>query len=255
MLGVIGDVHGCVRTLDSLLDKLFGTYDIHKLIFLGDIINRGRNSKEVCDVIMELKKHYDVTLILGNHEDVMRDYFRSAFKYGPKQFIKLGGDKTVSSFSGGRLDKELAVGKDVSLLAYKYFEPYFEFFDSAVICDSVDYEHFKLHFSHAGLPDMSKNSNEDDSSFSPIFRFMWSRDCDRRKTPYFGYTMVHGHTPVIKANPDANPNKPYMNLNKKGEICSINLDTGCVYGYYLSAMIVDDNGDFEFESAKYRDKS
>jgi serine/threonine protein phosphatase 1 len=117
MLGVIGDVHGCVRTLDSLLDKLFGTYDIHKLIFLGDIINRGRNSKEVCDVIMELKKHYDVTLILGNHEDVMRDYFRSAFKYGPKQFIKLGGDKTVSSFSGGRLDKELAVGKDVSLLA------------------------------------------------------------------------------------------------------------------------------------------
>ncbi len=252
MLGVIGDVHGCVRTLDALLNRLFGEYDIHRLIFLGDIVDRGRYSKEVCDLIIELKKEYDVTLLLGNHEDVMMDYLRSSLRYGFKQFMKLGGDKTISSFTGGRFDKEMAQGKDVSLLAYKYFEPYMGFFNSAVICDSMDYGFLRLHFSHAGIGDGSGNG--DDESFSPQFRFVWSRNTDRRKTTYFGYTMVHGHTPVVKIDPQINPNKPYINRNKKGEICSINLDTGCVYGYFLSSMIIDDNGDFEFESVKYKDK-
>ncbi|PLX70959.1 MAG: hypothetical protein C0602_02695 [Denitrovibrio sp.] len=62
--------------------------------------------------------------------------------------------------------------------------------------------------------------------------------------------MVHGHTPVLEVDVHSNPHKPYVNRNKKGEIVNIALDTGCVYGYSLSAMIIDEKGDFEFISER-----
>jgi serine/threonine protein phosphatase 1 len=253
MLGVIGDVHGCVRTLDSLLDKLFSRYDIHRLIFLGDLVDRGPCSREVCSLIMELDSQFGVTCVKGNHEDVMLDYLRFSMKYHPAQFLKMGGKETVSSFSAGRLDKELALGKDVALASRKYFEPFMDFFDSFVIYDAMEYGDRKYHFSHAGIDD--GNESFFDYTLFPEMRFYWTRNTEMRKTPYFGYALVHGHTPVVKVDVQANPNKPYLNYNKKKELCSVNLDTGCVYGYYLSAMVIDDGGGFEFQSSKFREKS
>lgn len=64
----IGDVHGCLATLTALLDKLnFSIKD--ELIFLGDLVDRGVDSKGVADLIMRLNTEgYAVTSILGNHD-------------------------------------------------------------------------------------------------------------------------------------------------------------------------------------------
>ena len=60
---VIGDVHGCLPTLEKLLARIDDTMP---LIFIGDIINRGPNSLETLRLIRSLGKRARV--ILGNHD-------------------------------------------------------------------------------------------------------------------------------------------------------------------------------------------
>jgi serine/threonine protein phosphatase 1 len=59
----IGDIHGCKDQLLELLEKT-GTYPEHKLVFLGDYIDRGPDSEGVIEVLSQL----DAIFILGNHE-------------------------------------------------------------------------------------------------------------------------------------------------------------------------------------------
>ena len=61
MAWIIGDVHGCIKTLESLLKKL---PKVDKVIFVGDLIDRGENSKEVVQLVRD--SSYDC--VLGNHE-------------------------------------------------------------------------------------------------------------------------------------------------------------------------------------------
>lgn len=60
---VIGDVHGCLPTLEKLLLKIDPQVP---LIFIGDIINRGPNSLETIRLIRSFGKRAKV--ILGNHD-------------------------------------------------------------------------------------------------------------------------------------------------------------------------------------------
>lgn len=60
-LYIIGDVHGCYKTLLSLIKKLPKNA---KLCFVGDLCDRGKNSKEVIAFVKS--NNYDC--VLGNHE-------------------------------------------------------------------------------------------------------------------------------------------------------------------------------------------
>lgn len=64
MAWIIGDVHGCIKTLEALLKRLPSN---EKIIFVGDLVDRGVNSKEVIKLIRS--ENYDC--IMGNHEYVM----------------------------------------------------------------------------------------------------------------------------------------------------------------------------------------
>ncbi len=46
---VIGDVHGCFNELRRLLEKINFKKDEDKIIFIGDLVNRGTQSLEVLD--------------------------------------------------------------------------------------------------------------------------------------------------------------------------------------------------------------
>lgn len=60
----IGDVHGCRRELELLLEALSpGEDDL--LIFVGDLINRGPDSHGVLEIVRQLRGAY---CLLGNHE-------------------------------------------------------------------------------------------------------------------------------------------------------------------------------------------
>jgi serine/threonine protein phosphatase 1 len=59
----IGDIHGCHKEFEDLLDKLDLEKD-DRLILLGDLINRGPDSGKV----VELAREYATASLLGNHE-------------------------------------------------------------------------------------------------------------------------------------------------------------------------------------------
>lgn len=61
---VIGDVHGCLAELTDLLAKLAPGKD-DRLIFLGDLINRGPDSHGVVSLVRELP---NTICLMGNHE-------------------------------------------------------------------------------------------------------------------------------------------------------------------------------------------
>ncbi|KAJ5191275.1 uncharacterized protein N7498_010260 [Penicillium cinerascens] len=63
---VVGDVHGCKEELVKLLDKVsFSREDGDHLIFTGDLINKGPDSGGVVDLAREL----NASSVRGNHED------------------------------------------------------------------------------------------------------------------------------------------------------------------------------------------
>lgn len=66
---VVADVHGCVRTLDALLERLGPTRDDH-LFFLGDYVHKGPASGAVLDRLIGLRAEgYAVHALRGNHDD------------------------------------------------------------------------------------------------------------------------------------------------------------------------------------------
>lgn len=73
-VAVIGDVHGQVEKLLSVLDKLraLPDYEQRWIVFIGDLVDRGPDPKGAVDVFFDLlMEHRRTTLICGNHEFAM----------------------------------------------------------------------------------------------------------------------------------------------------------------------------------------
>ena len=72
----IGDIHGCLTALDTLLDAIAPTSsDI--IVTLGDYVDRGPDSRGVIDRLIELGRQTRLIGLLGNHEEMMLDVIRA----------------------------------------------------------------------------------------------------------------------------------------------------------------------------------
>ena len=97
----IGDVHGCVHALDAILDAI-GPGPNDTFVFLGDLIDQGRESREVLDRIVDLKKHCSVVLIQGNHEEMLQA--ATGNEQALRYWESCGGVATLNSYRfGGKL--------------------------------------------------------------------------------------------------------------------------------------------------------
>lgn len=94
----IGDVHGCVHALEALLESIVPTAD-DTLVFLGDLIDQGRDSAAVIEQILKLQKVCKVVLIQGNHEEMIKAARESegALRY----WENCGGVQTLNSYRFG----------------------------------------------------------------------------------------------------------------------------------------------------------
>ena len=66
---VVGDVHGCRRTLDRLLDRLAVTDD-DLVVFVGDLVRKGPDSAGVLELVRE---RANLASVRGNNEQKLVD--------------------------------------------------------------------------------------------------------------------------------------------------------------------------------------
>lgn len=91
---VIGDIHGCLRPLQRLLGRI-EPQPGDEVIFIGDYIDRGPQSREVVEYLLGLP--YRCVFLLGNHEKMLLDFLA-----GDDQglFLANGGLATLQSYGG-----------------------------------------------------------------------------------------------------------------------------------------------------------
>jgi serine/threonine protein phosphatase 1 len=74
----VGDVHGCLDKVLRLLDALHYDPASDRLIFLGDYIDRGPDSKGVLELMLRLRQeNADNVFLMGNHEDNFLTYIQA----------------------------------------------------------------------------------------------------------------------------------------------------------------------------------
>ncbi len=103
---VIGDVHGCVDKLESLLDQIDSDMARNgpgKVVFVGDYIDRGDGNAEVLAFVSQITSaHPDqIFALMGNHERMALDFL--ADPTGPaKRWLRYGGLQTMASYGVGQ---------------------------------------------------------------------------------------------------------------------------------------------------------
>lgn len=181
---VIPDVHGCVKTLKSLITDLIRPTRHDALYFLGDYVDRGPDSKGVIDYIRFLQKdEYNITTLKGNHEDFMVELYEAEIKSKNtwwhnlgnrkhKAWMAIGGKPTLESF-GVHHVREIPVEYIEWMKNLTYF---------------VSLEDFVL--VHAGL----NFKNED--PFEDKHAMLWLRDYEIKPEKIGNRRIIHGHVPV-----------------------------------------------------------
>ncbi len=189
------DIHGCAQTLKALITEQLKLTADDELYILGDLVNKGPDSKGVIDFIIHLQNQdYKVFCLRGNHDQMLL----KAAKKGEKAVSLTSTEKKLTLESFGISDFEHLPTK------------YVKFIDSLpYYLELPDY--FLV---HAGFDFNQKNIFKDKDAMLNIrnYKVNWSKIDNKR--------LLHGHTPtplhgIIKAiaHTDA----------------KVNLDAGCVY--------------------------
>lgn len=100
----IGDIHGCSVALRTLIDAIQPT-PLDTLVFLGDYIDRGPDSKGVIDQVIALAEEWQVVPLLGNHEEMLLGALEG--KDNLRYWLKLGGREALDSYGVGDNVKQL----------------------------------------------------------------------------------------------------------------------------------------------------
>ena len=215
----IGDVHGEIEKLDRLLEyiredarRLGAAY---RIVFLGDLIDRGPDSRGVVERAKSLCESGEAIAIKGNHEELMLHACDQRESVGIYWWAENGGDETILSY----------------VRVNGYADDFREAIDPAHISwlrglpVMVRDETRGLVFVHGGIDPATFPNCSDEVR-------MWTRSqkfFDPRRWPdrpeLAGVIVVHGHTPTAGFEPEANH-------------CRINVDTGACFGGPLTAAVL-----------------
>lgn len=199
-LFAIGDIHGCARELETLLAKLAPASG-DTVVFLGDYVDRGPDSRGVIDLVLDLASRVKVITLKGNHEAMFLDFLDRPASAGAGMFILNGGASTLANYA--RPDGSFELPKE-----------HIDFLRSLRLCHETDTHYFV----HAGVPLAPLDSFDPAEEETTL---LWSRQPFLTTEYRWSKTIVHGHTPAAR---------PELRSNR------INLDTGCVYDGHLTAL-------------------
>ncbi len=178
---IIGDIHGCRDLLEEMLGIIPWNPEEDNLIFIGDYIDRGNDSKGVIDILIHLmEKSHHVHCLMGNHESIFIDYLSGRDK---KTFLYNGGSETLNSY---RVNGNIKIPQEhISFI--KNLETMIELDDYYIV--------------HAGLMpgvDIENQTLQDK---------LWIREKFIFSEYDFGKKIIFGHTPYLS---------PLIGYNKIG---------------------------------------
>ena len=209
MYYIIGDIHGYFKRLVGLLDRLLKRIrPPDTVVFLGDYIDRGPQSYEVIDFLIELSRTptLNTVFLKGNHEDMFLKYLRGEDSAGV--YIINGGDATIRSYIANRGVFELP-------------KHHGEFFNGL----RLYYEGEDFIAVHAGLnPDTDRLEAQDE------YDLLWIREKFFRKEKRWDKTVVFGHTPVAYISREG---PVYDDLDRN----IIGIDSGVIFGNPLTCLV------------------
>ena len=205
----IGDIHGCFDKLVALLNHC----DAHggnrqpRFVFLGDYVDRGRDSKRVVEFLMRAQTRFPDRFIClkGNHEQLL------VSAAGPTASQK---DRDVWIRNGGQATLESYEIDDLHFMPPNPID-----WLGSLPATFTDGKHL---FVHGGIfPGVPIAMQEEDV-------LLWIREPFLSSQTDHGFLVVHGHTPTKNSKPDLRSNR-------------LNLDTGACYGGPLTAAAFFDD--------------
>lgn len=199
---VIGDIHGEIEQLKTIIEKISYDPAADKLIFLGDYVDRGADSYQVYKYIRELDNGKNIFL-RGNHEEMMIDAVLNDNKI--KLWYHNGGRETERSFPNERELEKAA-----------------HFFDSLPYYNAnQDYI-----FVHGGIqPDKSLDQQTEHDLVWIRQAFLAAKAEDFKENR----TVVAGHTPVAEVRFEDNKILMDTGAGKGGILSAMDLNTKKVY--------------------------
>lgn len=216
----IGDIHGRLDLLDSLLE-LIGQDDLGReaartrMVFLGDLVDRGPHSKGVIDRLIEMRDSgVDAVFLLGNHDEIFLKAVSGDIK-AARMLTRIGGRETILSYGMSPEDYQ---GYDfeelVRLLATLVPRQHVEFLSS--FQDYIEIGDYL--FVHAGVrPGAPLNEQR-------ATDLRWIRGEFLESKADHGKMIVHGHS--ISDGVDARSNR-------------IGIDTGAFASGRLTAIALE----------------
>ena len=224
MLYAVGDIHGERDLLEELLGSLPLQPD-DRLVFVGDYVDRGPDSKGTVDLLLDFSKTYSCVFLLGNHESMFLDFlgWRGEQYFGGDAFLMNGGDRTLASY--GFFDSDAPDPERFSL------PPEHERFYRELCLYHRDGDYL---FVHAGIGRDLVEESDVEYALRKMRaeNLLWDRAC--ADLPHrLGLTVVYGHTP--RSDFHVRWNEPF----------SIGIDTGAVYGGNLTAIRLPDENLFQ----------
>ncbi|CQR47989.1 Bis(5'-nucleosyl)-tetraphosphatase PrpE [asymmetrical] [Paraliobacillus sp. PM-2] len=219
-IDIIGDVHGCYEELLDLFKELGYTIEAdipthpegRKVIFLGDITDRGPASIKMIELVYEMVVQKKVAAYVpGNHCNKLYRYFR-----GNNVKVKHGLETTVAEYNSLSTSKQNEI-KDKFMQLYEEAPLY------------LVLHKYQAVIAHAGIrEDLIGRQDKKTATFVFYGDITGETHEDGRPVrrdwaqAYHGDNwIVYGHTPV----------KEPRIVHK-----TINIDTGCVFGNKLTAF-------------------
>lgn len=100
----IGDVHGQITMLEELLD--YWNPKEEQLLFIGDLADRGENSKAVFERVKQLIDNHSAIVVKGNHDQMLENYLKNPAEHVAHYYMN-GGQQTVDSLLEGEKIKKI----------------------------------------------------------------------------------------------------------------------------------------------------
>ncbi len=223
LIYAIGDIHGQHTMLLEMI-KILREIPIQEddvLVFLGDYVDRGENSKAVIETLIQLKEERPGTIFLrGNHEQLMIEAKDGPLPEASEQegYI-MYSSLMINWLQNGGVDTLLNYGVVDFAKWWEEIPPsHWDFIRDT----QLEYITERYCFVHAGLLPQGKSWEGQEWEMKADPR-MWIREPFLSSRDRFeGRIVVFGHTPQRSGRPLINKNK-------------IGIDTGAVFGGPLTA--------------------